>query len=46
MNPTIGINSSIDGWIVSAITTKFVVLTKGSTRIELSFTETEKFFKV
>lgn len=45
MNPTIGINSSIDGWVVSVIKTKSVVLTKGSNKIELSLSETEKFFK-
>lgn len=45
MNPTIGINSSIDGWTVIKITNKNVKLSSGGTVIELSFSETEKLFK-
>lgn len=46
MNPTIGINSSIDGWTVAKITRTGVLL-KNSTgsNLTLSFSETEKLFK-
>lgn len=46
MTPTIGINSSIDGFTVIKIGTSSVTLSNGSTQLSLSFRETEKFFKV
>ena len=45
MKPTIGINSSIDGWTVIKITNKAVKLSANGTIVELSFSETEKLFK-
>lgn len=46
MTPTIGINSSIDGFTVIKINRTSVTLSNGTTQLSLSFRETEKFFKV